>query len=137
MPFRKLGVLTSVFDGSFPNFEKTLLNMSWGPRAMIKNCASFEVTPTASSTRAAVESDIPTLILTGQFDTMTPPVWSRFAADTLSQSYLFEIPGYGHSATFAGPCPASMAIQFLQDPSKAPDASCVAEMKPEFALPEG
>jgi pimeloyl-ACP methyl ester carboxylesterase len=75
------------------------------------------------------------LSLAGELDVMTPPAWAHDTARTLSNAHVFEVPGYGHSPTFSGPCPASMALAFYADPTQAPDASCLAEMKIAFAVP--
>jgi hypothetical protein len=45
---------------------------------------------------------------------------------------VFEIEGFAHSPTFGGVCTAPMALEFLADPSKAPDASCLEELTLEF-----
>ena len=75
------------------------------------------------------------MILAGQLDSLTPPAWAHHAAETLSNGHLYEIPGFGHSPTFSGSCPASLALQFLKDPTVAPDASCISEMKITFNVP--
>jgi pimeloyl-ACP methyl ester carboxylesterase len=126
-----------VLEGRFPNFEASLANMSWGPKALIRNCAVWNVESLAPMTRTAVRSDVPILMLTGEMDTMTPPAWSHDLAETLSNGYVYEITGFGHSPTFYGPCPASLALQFLKDPTVAPDASCISDMKMSFNMPSG
>jgi pimeloyl-ACP methyl ester carboxylesterase len=75
-----------------------------------------------------VTSDIPTLIMTGEYDPIVPPGWGQRAAGTLTNSYFFEYPGMGHGVSF-GNCPRSMMLAFLDDPSAAPDDACVAEME--------
>lgn len=77
-----------------------------------------------------VTSTIPTLIMTGEFDPITPPRWGEQAAESLSQSYVFEYPRVGHGASFVAGCPREMFLAFLDDPSVAPDASCL-EPTPE------
>jgi pimeloyl-ACP methyl ester carboxylesterase len=133
--FNTLAEEDIVFEGRFPAFESALADMSWGPKALIKNCGVWDIDPIASKTRIPVESDVPTLILAGQLDTLTPSAWADTAAQTLTNSYVYEIPGFGHSPTFYGPCPASLALQFLKDSTRAPDASCVSEMEVSFSLP--
>ncbi|NIT65351.1 MAG: alpha/beta hydrolase, partial [Gemmatimonadetes bacterium] len=44
----------------------------------------------------AVSSDIPTLVLGGEFDPITPPQYGRQAAATLPNSFFFQYPGLGH-----------------------------------------
>jgi pimeloyl-ACP methyl ester carboxylesterase len=77
-----------------------------------------------------VSSDIPTLIMTGEFDPITPPRWGRQAGETLSRSYTFEYPRVGHGASFVDGCPRQMMLAFLDAPSVAPDASCLADLSP-------
>jgi pimeloyl-ACP methyl ester carboxylesterase len=72
-----------------------------------------------------VKSDIPTLVLAGEYDPVTPPTWGALAAETLSSSYFFTIPGYGHGVTRAGECPLSIAVDFLNGPTAAPNAACI------------
>lgn len=124
-----------VLAGRFPNFEDSLANMSWGPKALIRNCGVWGVESIAPLTRAPVSSDVPVLILAGELDSLTPPAWSHDAAETLSNSHVYTIPGSGHSPTFYDPCPASMALQFLSNPAAAPDSSCISEMALSFKLP--
>jgi pimeloyl-ACP methyl ester carboxylesterase len=77
-----------------------------------------------------VTSDIPTLILAGEYDPITPPAWGQQAAKTLENSYFFEYPGLGHAATLSGDCPREMMMAFVDDPAKAPDDVCLAAMGP-------
>jgi len=85
-----------------------------------------------------VSSDIPTLVLAGEYDPVTPPAWGEMVADNLSSSFLFEFPGVGHGASISGEeCPLSIALAFLDDPTTELDGSCVAVMSaPAFFVPE-
>ena len=76
----------------------------------------------------AVHSDIPTLVVSGEYDPITPPERGALAAETLSRSFVFEFPGVGHGATLAGDCPMSVSVAFLDDPTTEPDSSCIAGM---------
>lgn len=75
----------------------------------------------------AVYSDIPTLVLAGTYDPITPPSSGRLAAATLSNSFYYEFPGLGHGVTTAD-CPASIAAAFLNNPAAEPDTSCLDEL---------
>lgn len=81
------------------------------------------------SANQPVFSEIPTLLMTGEFDPITPPDWGRRAAATLSKAYFFEYPGVGHGASGVEGCPRRMLTAFLQDPDAAPDGACLAEMR--------
>ncbi|HEY92815.1 MAG TPA: alpha/beta fold hydrolase [Dehalococcoidia bacterium] len=85
-----------------------------------------------------VASGIPTLVLAGEYDPVTPPSWGEMVTDNLSGSFLLEFPGVGHGASVSGEeCPLSIALAFLDDPTTQPDGSCVAVMSgPAFFVPE-
>jgi pimeloyl-ACP methyl ester carboxylesterase len=74
-----------------------------------------------------VRSDIPALILTNQFDDRTPTEHGRRIAAALKRSYLFELPGLAHGVMPPG-CSDSIVFSFLTDPTRLPDASCIAAM---------
>ena len=73
-------------------------------------------------------SGIPTLVLEGEFDPVTPPEYGRLVADNLTNSYFLEFPGIGHDLIGASECARTIAGAFLADPSQAPDATCIDEM---------
>lgn len=77
-----------------------------------------------------VASDIPVLVMSGEYDPVTPPLWGQAAADFLPNSTHVVLPGMGHGLidVVGFPCPTSIAIQFLHDPFSPLDASCVEEM---------
>ena len=81
----------------------------------------------------AVESTIPTLILTGEYDPVTPPSWAQLAAETLSDHLYVEVPRGGHSVTSDGSCTEQIVVAFvdsLETNSAAVDVSCVQEVRP-------
>lgn len=123
-----------VLGGILPVYEEAVTDASWGPKSWAKICPVWGVDRISSEYRQPVVSDVPTLVLAGQFDAITPPSWAYETAQSLSNSFVYEIPGYGHSATFGGPCPASIALQFLTDPTTAPDTSCTGQMKVEYQV---
>ena len=76
-----------------------------------------------------VVSDLPTLVMVGEYDPITPPRWARQAASTLSNSFVYEFPGVGH-ATFGSPCATEIMAAFLANPHREPDASCINHIAP-------
>jgi pimeloyl-ACP methyl ester carboxylesterase len=76
------------------------------------------------------------LLLVGEYDPVTPPQWGRQAAAQLTSSFFFEMRGAGHALIDAGPCPLSIAVTFVVDPTVPPDAKCLAARAgPEFVVP--
>lgn len=88
-------------------------------------CQAWGSIKTVPATPAV--SDVPTLLLAGQFDPLTPPEWAHHAAATLSHSYVYELPGLGH-VTAGDSCAKKLMRGFLADPMTAPDNACVGEM---------
>ncbi len=75
-----------------------------------------------------VRSDIPALILAGRYDPATPPDDGKEAAATLRNGFFFEFPSSGHGVVLDGGCPLSMALAFLDNPQRQPDAACMAQL---------
>ena len=71
-----------------------------------------------------VNSEIPTLILAGDHDPITPPDWGRMASQDLAFNYFYELPGHGHWVTRSSNCALSMALTFWQDPTTDPGYAC-------------
>ena len=76
-----------------------------------------------------IRSSIPTLIITGEFDERTPTDHARRGAAGLTRKYIFEMPGEGHGTPPTG-CQAELMRQFLADPTREPDGSCIAATPP-------
>lgn len=83
----------------------------------------------------AVTSDIPTLVVSGEYDPITPPAYGQLVADSLANSFFYEFPGMGHGVITSNECAQSIADAFLVDPTSAPDSSCLTtEGAPVFEL---
>jgi pimeloyl-ACP methyl ester carboxylesterase len=93
-------------------------------------CDAWNVRDGEPSENEAVVSDIPTLVLAGEFDPITPPSYGRDAVRTLSRSYIFEFRGAAHGVLEEG-CPMTVVVSFLADPEAPPDGGCVGEL-PQF-----
>ena len=80
-------------------------------------------------------SDLPVLILSGEFDPVTPSLWGDEAAKTLSNSKHIVVPGIGHGATAIGCVPKLVAEFIAEGSADEIDASCVEKHKrPPFFL---
>ncbi|MFN2243003.1 MAG: alpha/beta fold hydrolase [Anaerolineae bacterium] len=76
----------------------------------------------------AVVSDIPTLVLSGHYDPVTPPSGGRLAAETLSNSFFYEFRTLAHGAMRSSKCALQIGLAFLDDPWTEPDTSCMDEL---------
>ena len=83
-----------------------------------------------------VSSAIPTLVLAGEYDPITPPSWGMLAAETLENSYYYEFTGLGHDTLFSGDeCVLGVFLSFLDDPGVPPDSSCSSALQaPSFTV---
>ncbi|MBN1965899.1 MAG: alpha/beta fold hydrolase [Anaerolineae bacterium] len=100
-------------------------------------CAAWGAGEAAPVANEAVSSDVPTLVMAGEYDPITPPAWAELAASTLSHSYFYTYPGVAHGASPAAACPMGMMLDFLADPDTPPDDACIAAMAvPAFVVPE-
>ena len=100
--------------------------------------ADYDICPEWSPHQASpaelrpVRVDVPTLILAGRFDPITPPAWGERVSRTLPDAVFFEFP-LGHGAYRSHACPRSIASAFVHDPASRPDARCIAGMsEPRF-----
>ena len=78
-------------------------------------------------------SDIPTLLLSGQFDPSTPPRWADLAAQTLINSYSFVLPMTGHGVGINTPCGRTLISKFLGSPTTNPVSPCTVESDAGFS----
>lgn len=93
--------------------------------SFLQSCDRWDVPPLDASVNLAVQSDIPTLVLSGQFDPITPPAFGETAALTLPNSYVYTLPATGHGAATDNDCAAQIVKQFLTNPSQEPVANCI------------
>lgn len=121
----------------YPRLSGYFMRNMWD-QAVFTICDVWDVVEAEPIENEPVSSDIPTLVLAGEYDPITPPEWGQLVAANLSQSYYFQFPGVGHGASLSGECPLNVTLAFLDDPTSEPDASCISDMSgPAFALPVG
>ncbi len=89
-------------------------------------CGAWNAAPAPRP--APVSVDVPTLLLTGRFDPVTPVRWARDLARGLPQSMLLEFPDASHSVMTSNPCALRTAAAFLERGTT--DEACLAERRP-------
>ncbi len=109
-----------------PQFNSALFDMcdQWGGDA--PNAVENE----------PVSSDVPALLLAGEFDPITPPAWAQETSELLPNSFVYTVNGVGHGVIRSNTCALNIALDFLDDPTSEPDTACLAEQPaPDFHLP--
>ncbi|MCB8978425.1 MAG: alpha/beta fold hydrolase [Ardenticatenaceae bacterium] len=117
-------VETAVVGNIPPELEGALLQ---GTADLTNLCEYWN--PMNAVDNTAVSSNIPTLILVGQYDTATPPRWATLTAATLPNSTVVEVPGAGHSLLSSVACTVDIADDFLANPDQSPNTSCLDDIE--------
>lgn len=113
-----------------PNFlvEYTAISID----ASFADCEIWNVSEASDLENELVESAIPTLIISGALDPITPARWGDLAESGLRNSFHYVYPAIGHGGIDTDECPTDMALEFLENPDSAPDDSCIEDMAIEF-----
>jgi pimeloyl-ACP methyl ester carboxylesterase len=96
------------------------------PKFILDSCKIWDVKSLGSTIDQSIQSDVPTLLLSGGFDPITPPAYADTVAKTLSHNYSFVFPAGGHGQALEGDCQNTIIQVFLEKPAEKPDASCIA-----------
>ena len=135
-PFATPEELAAAGRKAFPDYPASIQREGVGGWAYAnEDCRDVWKVPAApTAMRRPVASSIPTLLISGSFDTLTSLAGAKAAAANLSNATIISIPGVGHSVSPASPCAQAVIVSFLADPS-APDTSCVGALKPSSFTP--
>ena len=82
--------------------------------------------------------EIPSLVLNGAYDPVTPQPYGEAVARKLKRAHVYTFPGLGHGSFFPPPgmpatdCVIQIATDFLAKPRQAPNSSCLTQIKPLF-----
>ncbi len=102
-------------------------------------CAFWPRGDVAAAFYEPVTSAVPTLVMSGEIDPVTPPVWGEETAKHLSASKHLVMPGTGHTAGGTG-CGLRIIRAFLaKGDTEGLDTTCMANVKrpPFFVTPAG
>ncbi len=130
-PSRSPEDLAAAGREAFPDYPASLQREGVGSWVYAnEDCRDVWKVPAApEAMHQPVASGIPTLLISGSFDTLTSLAGAKAAAASLSNATIISIPGVGHFVSPASPCAQTVVVSFLADPN-APDTSCVGALKP-------
>jgi pimeloyl-ACP methyl ester carboxylesterase len=130
-PFATPEELAAAGREAFPGFPASIQREGIGSWAYVsQDCRDVWKVPAApEAMRRPVASSIPTLLISGSFDTLTSLAGAKAAAASLANATIISIPGIGHVVSPVSPCAQAVVVSFLADPA-APDTSCVATLRP-------
>jgi len=94
------------------------------------SCKVWDVTPANDIEIHAVNSNLPVLMFNGLQDTQTPASWGTLVAQNMPNAQNITNPQGGHGQLFSdSTCFNTLASDFLAEPNKALDTSCVSAIE--------
>jgi pimeloyl-ACP methyl ester carboxylesterase len=119
-------------SGFNPRLVRTELK---GAQEMIEMCKNWNIELLPRDVLEPVKSDVPTLLLSGDFDPITPPAFATQVAAGLSRANLVTFPRGAHGQAFESPCANEIIESFLNNPMAALNLSCAATAPSNFVVP--
>jgi pimeloyl-ACP methyl ester carboxylesterase len=113
-------------EGVYPEVSEVVADLV--DDVMLQPCPVWGVGYLGDALDQSLVSEIPTLLLSGEFDPTVPPHLAEVAAEGLVNAHLYTFPGMSHGILGSGECAHAMMLAFLDDPAQAPDASCLDAM---------
>lgn len=99
-------------------------------------CDAWGALPYNPLNSQPVVSEIPVLVLAGEYDPTTPVTAAEMVSNDLPNDYFYIIPGMGHGVTAGNECALAIVKNFLRNPSEEPDSRCLESLASfEFFLP--
>lgn len=99
-------------------------------------CDSWDAGEAEAEADEQVTSDIPTLVLAGDLDPITPPRWGEQIAEGLSESFFVEFPFTGHGSLPSQGCAVRITEEFLDEPGSEPATDCVDDIATPAFTPD-
>jgi pimeloyl-ACP methyl ester carboxylesterase len=105
-----------------------------------ETCAAWRAAlppqPLRATDNEPVINELPTLLLSGLYDPVTPPAFARMAAAHLVNSFYLEFDGIGHDVLGNDECANIIARNFLDEPRAPPRDACLGtSIPPRFVKP--
>jgi pimeloyl-ACP methyl ester carboxylesterase len=98
-------------------------------------CKIWGVKKVSDRENEAIKSDVPVLLISGEYDNETPVKWAASMKSNLPNSYHMIFKGWKHTPTtnWGNTCAMQAANDFFNKPSVNPNPECFAQIKsPDF-----
>ena len=105
-------------------------------KQILEICRDWGIGLLDKSLLEPVRSDIPTLLMSGNFDPITPPAHAQRVASHLSRAQSVTFARGAHGQAFLLPCANQLISAFLDNPDARPQAACANEAAPVFYTPD-
>ena len=114
--------------------EELVESLRDSPADVLDMCRIWQVQALGDEANERVRSRIPTLLLSGEFDHITPPSFADHVARRLRESYSYTFPHLGHALLGNDACVTLTIGRFLDNPDRDPKPDCV-EQPLKFVVP--
>jgi pimeloyl-ACP methyl ester carboxylesterase len=115
---------------AYPHLDAYMRYPVEGMATVDRLCDMWQAEPRDPIANLPVYSDIPTLLLSGNFDPITPPAYAESVHATLEQSYNVVFPYVSHGVLRSDPCAVDIAQAFIGAPDVPPDSACITDTQP-------
>ncbi|MFI9065308.1 alpha/beta hydrolase [Streptomyces sp. NPDC053429] len=116
-------------QAAFPSFPRSVQAQAPQLTFLRPDCDVWNVPAAAPSIRDVTRGDIPTLALSGSFDSQTGADNGPYVARTLPKAKVVTVPYEPHVVFATSKCAQEIAVSFFDDPA-APDTGCLKGLKP-------
>ena len=110
---------------TYPHLTGFLSYPVEGTATLSRLCDIFRNKARPPMANSPVQSSVPALLLSGNFDPITPPSYAELAEATLSDSFSYVLPHVGHGVLRSDRCAVLIATAFIDEPLEEPDSSCI------------
>ncbi|MFF3425791.1 alpha/beta fold hydrolase [Streptomyces sp. NPDC002602] len=119
---------------AFPSFPRSVQAQAPQLTFLRPDCDVWNVPPAEPSIRDVTRGDIPTLALSGSFDSQTGADNGPYVARTLSKAKVVTVPYQPHVVIATSKCAQEIAVSFFDTPD-APKTDCLKGLEPpEFEI---
>ncbi|WP_327734237.1 alpha/beta hydrolase [Streptomyces nojiriensis] len=121
-------------QATFPSFPRSVQAQAPQLTFLHPDCDVWNVPPASPSIRDVTRGDIPTLALSGGFDSQTGADNGPYVGRTLSKAKVVTVPYEPHVVFATSKCAQDITVSFFDDPA-APKTECLKSLKaPEFEI---
>ena len=97
-------------------------------------CGIWDVAPAGAETGNPIARDVPTLVLTGEFDPLSPPAWGAAVAARMPRGQVVQVDGAGHRVHDVDNCTIAIVAEFLRRPTRPMNDACATDRVVDFEL---
>lgn len=99
---------------------------------LLELCPVWRVAALPAEVDTPAQSDVPTLLLSGELDPITPPAFAEEVATALPNSTTLTFPRQSHGVFFRTDCARQLVNQFVLDPTARLEVACIAHAGQTF-----